>query len=103
MDHRDDDVFDDHFDEQGNDREEQARSFLNIKFSVCDDFSLNTKSTSGTYCAFYRLSESNLLSAVSHRSQYMGRGSPKSRLGEFSLWRPDGGRAVKSYEHQWRE
>ena len=48
--HRDDDVFDDHFDEQGNDREEQGRSFLNIRFSVCGVFSSNTRSTSGIYC-----------------------------------------------------
>ena len=43
MDHRDDDVFDDQFDEQGKDREKQARSFLNIKFLVCDVYSSNTK------------------------------------------------------------
>ena len=53
MDHRDDDIFDDNFDEQGNDREEQGRSFLNIRFSVCDVFSSNTKSTSGIYCVFF--------------------------------------------------
>ena len=53
VEHRDDDVFDDHFDEQCYDREEQARSFLNIKFLVCDVFSSNTKSTSGIYSVFF--------------------------------------------------